>query len=74
MIETKQCLPQPILVHTVLPIARVAGAKRVGDKEEGKNEGDWGERVSNVYYKHPLSFIFADAGVRRFPDWLSRDE
>ena len=40
--------------------------KLVGDGEEGKKEGERRERVRDAFYKNPLLFIAAGAGVRKF--------
>ena len=38
----------------------------VGDRKEGKKEGDWGERVRNACYKNPLLFISVDTSICKF--------
>ena len=40
--------------------------KGVGDGEEGKREGGWGERVKDACYKNPPLLISADAEVCKF--------
>ena len=50
----------------MLNVLYIQASKGVGDREEGKREGDWGERERDACYKNPLLFISADAGVRKF--------
>ena len=38
----------------------------VSVREEGKKEGDWGERVRDACSKNSLLFVAADAGVCKF--------
>ena len=41
-------------------------SRREGIGRKGKRERDWGERLGDAWYKNPLLFISADAGVCKF--------